>query len=371
MRLLIAPTAFKGTLSPVEAALAMAEGAKRVLPNATLDLCPLSDGGTGWLEVWEFYAQGESQRIPAVVPDALGTPLQTEWLLWHGSVAVIESARVCGIHLLDPDALRPMDASTEGVGVLIQEAVQHPQVQEIWLGLGGTATTDGGTGVLRALGYQLLRADGTPAPAGGKGLAEIAQIVPPQDNPLHGKRLILCADVQNPLTGEQGSARVYAPQKGATPEQVEVLDRNLYSWGRLIERTYGVSVLEMPGAGSAGGMGGGLHGVLGAPLVSGTAWLLRQIGWDARLQDADWLLTGEGQVDAQTLMGKGVGLAIQQAVVAGKPILVLAGRRGTGASSVERLPGVRAFYLADCPSHLPPAPALAELASAALRSTVG
>ncbi len=367
MRLLIAPTAFKGTLSPVEATLAMAEGARRALPNARLDLCPLSDGGTGWLEVWEFYAQGQSQRIPTIAPDALGNPIQTEWLLWHGSVAVIESARVCGIHLLDQNALRPMDASTEGVGILIQEAVQHPQVQEIWLGLGGTATTDGGTGVLRALGYQLLRADGTSAPSGGKGLAEIVEIVPPPTPPLHGKRLILCADVQNPLTGEQGSARVYAPQKGATPQQVEVLDQNLYSWGRLIERTYGVSVLEMPGAGSAGGMGGGLHGVLGASLVSGTAWLLRQIGWEARLKDADWLLTGEGQVDAQTLMGKGVGLVIQQAILEGKPILLLAGRRGKGAESVEQLPGVRAFYLADYPSPLPPAQALAELASTVLR----
>lgn len=114
-------------------------------------------------------------------------------------------------------------------------------------------------------------------------------------------------------------------------------------------------------------MGGGLHGVLGASLVSGTAWLLRQIGWEARLKDADWLLTGEGQVDAQTLMGKGVGLVIQQAILEGKPILLLAGRRGKGAESVEQLPGVRAFYLADYPSPLPPAQALAELASTVLR----
>ncbi len=354
MNLLIAPTAFKGTLNPLEASLAIAEGARQAVPNATLDLCPLADGGTGWLEVWEFHAQGNAERIHAVVPDALGNPIHAEWLLWHGTVAVIESARACGIHLLPPKTLRPLDASSEGVGFLLKEAVQHPQVPEIWLGLGGTATTDGGTGVLRALGYQLLREDGTPAPAGGKGLGAITHIVPPETDPLRGKRLVLCADVENPLVGERGSARVYAPQKGATPEQVEVLEQNLYSWGTLIERTFGVSVLHVPGAGSAGGMGGGLYGVLGAPLVSGTAWLLRQIGWEARLRRADYLLTGEGQVDSQTLMGKGVGMVIQQAIVEGKPVIVLAGRRGKGAEALERLPQVRVCYLAEQFPTLPP-----------------
>jgi glycerate kinase len=187
-------------------------------------------------------------------------------------------------------------------------------------------------------------------------LLALHAIEPPPTDPLLGKPLTLCADVQNTLLD---AARVYAPQKGATPEQVETLVRALERFAAVALRDTGIDLTALVGAGAAGGLAGGLHAYLRAPIVSGVMWLLRQVDWDARLHAADCLITGEGQVDAQTLMGKGVGVLIQQAVALGKPVVVLAGRTGAGWEPLARLPDVQVYACTDFAPDLPPEDALA------------
>ncbi|MEN3001151.1 MAG: glycerate kinase [Armatimonadota bacterium] len=383
MRILIAPAAYKGTLSPLQACAAIAEGVRRRLPHAEIDLCPISDGGTGWLEVWKFHlgsaptplatlpksvaARWMPQRLALMqttVPDPLGRPISAEYLL-ADSVAILESALACGIHLLQSEALRPLEASTEGVGELLR-AVDRPDVEAIWLGLGGTATTDGGTGALRALGFQFLAADGSLIPRGGGGLLTLARIEPPAQMPLQGKRLVLCADVRNPLCGEQGAARVFAPQKGANPQQVALLEAGLERLASVIRQQTGLDVAELPGAGAAGGLPVGFVAFMNATLVSGIEWLLQHVGWHERLRQADLLLTGEGQVDAQTLMGKGVGELVKHAVASGKPVRLVAGRLGAGAEALLELPGVQVVAAQQVAPDQPPSVAVATATAAIL-----
>lgn len=362
MRFLLAPTAYKGTLSPVEATEAMAEGIASVIPDAELDRCPIADGGTGWLEVWAFHCRERAERHRVQTLDALNRPIEAEWLFVEPHFAIVESAQACGLHLLSLEELAPLEATSAGVGVLLREAAAHPRVQEIWLGLGGVASTDGGLGALCQLGFGVYDALGTPVPPNGRGLLTAERIERPMQSPLGSKRLMLCADVENPMVGEEGSARVYAPQKGATAEQVALLEQGLARWAHLLERTFGVPIGTTRGAGAAGGLAGGLSAALGAPIVSGIGWLMRHIGWNQRLSQADYLFTGEGQVDSQTLMGKGVGVMVQSAVARGKPVWILAGRAGEGAEALTRLPAVQvATLLTDAPDQTAPNTALRSL----------
>ena len=195
-------------------------------------------------------------------------------------------------------------------------------------------------------------------------LLALHTIEPPPTDPLQGKPLTLCADVQNTLLD---AARVYAPQKGATPEQVGTLLRALERFAEIALRDTGVDLTATIGAGAAGGLAGGLHAYLRAPIVSGVMWLLRQVDWEMRLRQADCLITGEGQVDAQTLMGKGVGVLIQQAVALGKPVVVLAGRTGAGWEPLVRLPRVQVYACTEVAPNLPPEEALAQTTLESMR----
>jgi len=360
MRFLVAPTAYKGTLTPTEAAEAIA----RALPAGSYDLCPIADGGTGWLEVWQFHFP-EAQAFTQTVQDALGRAREARWLLLPNGVAVLESAQVCGLHLLAPEERAPLEATSYGVGELIRAVAMHPAVQALWLGLGGVATTDGGLGALAALGFHPRDAEGELVAPNGAGLLRLHVIEPPLFDPLLNKPLLLCADVQNTLLD---AARIYAPQKGATPEQVAQLEHGLQQLAAVAQRERGVDLLSTLGAGAAGGLAGGLHAYLDAPIVSGIMWLLRHIEWDARLQRVECLITGEGQVDAQTLMGKGVGVLIQQAVALGKSVIVLAGRVGAGGETLARLPRVQLLAVSALIPNLPPADALARAVAHASRS---
>jgi glycerate kinase len=314
-------------------------GVNWALPDAELIPYPIADGGTGWLDVWELYLGERAQAQHVRVRDALGRLRQVKWLLLPSGTAILESAQAVGIHFLQPHEYDPLHASTYGVGQMLRAAAAHPDTRRIWLGLGGVATTDGGAGALSALGFKLLDRRGRPIPPGGAGLLTLAKVIPPDTPPLQNRRLLLCVDVDNSFLD---AARVFAPQKGATPEQVEQLLHGLQRFAEIVLRDTGVDLTILPGTGAAGGLAGGLRAYLHGRIKPGFSWLLRHpSALTERLAGVDYLITGEGQVDAKTLMGKGVGELVRHAVAHGIKVVVLAGRKGPGWQRLERLPGVK------------------------------
>ncbi len=338
MRIMIAPAAYKGTMTPIQAARAIGIGVSLAVPDAELILCPIADGGTGWLDVWAFYLRERAQRHTVQVRDALGRPVQAEWLLLSSGTAILESAQACGIHFLQPDEYDPMHATSYGVGEMLRAAASHPDTRRIWLGLGGVATTDGGAGALSALGFKLLDSRGRPIPPGGAGLLTLAQIIPPEPPPLQNRPLLLCVDVRNPFLD---AARVFASQKGATPEQVKQLLHGLQQFAEIAFRDTGLDLTRLLCAGAAGGLAGGLGAYLHAFIKPGFLHLMRYIRLPERLDSVDCVITGEGRVDAKTMMGKGVWKLVTHAIIRGKQVVVLAGRKGPGWQRLESLPNVK------------------------------
>lgn len=357
MRILIAPTAFKGTLSPVEAARAIADGIQSEISceisQITVELFPVADGGNGWQEVWAFHTGERASIYEAQVRDPFRRYVQATYLILSDKTAVLESASACGLQWLSKEERNPMNTSTEGVGDLIRHACEQG-AEQILLGLGGSATNDAGVGALRALGFEFLDKHGKPIPPGGEGLLRLAKIVPA----VWQGELVCACDVTNPLYGTEGAAHVFAPQKGATPEQVQMLDEGLRRFAEVAKRDLHVDLTDLKGAGAAGGLAAGLVGGLGATLSSGIRLLLARTDWDDRLQNSDVLVTGEGRIDAQTGMGKGVGVLIEQAIVSGKQVWLLAGSRGEGWETVTNLPGVRLYVSSEMFAYAAPADAL-------------
>ena len=328
MKILIAPAAFKGSLRPAEAAQAIAQGLREALPDAELVERPLADGGDGTLEVLLRTLGGQLQK--ARVRDPLGREIETEFglLEFEGrKVAVIEMAYAAGLVLLKPEERDPLRASTYGVGQLVRAALDVG-AEEIWLGLGGSATVDGGAGFLQALGAKLLDVQGREIPRGGAGLAQLATIdFSTLDPRLKRTKLIALLDVLSPLLGEHG-ARLYMPQKGATPEMCDLLEQNLAHFAEVAKRDLGIDVREVPGAGAAGGLGAALA-LLGAELVSGSEFIAKKLGIDALIPECDLVIGSEGRVDEQTLEGKGLLTLARLARQHEKPLIVLCGSRGS------------------------------------------
>ena len=346
-KILIAPAAFKGSLRPQEAAEAIAQGLRRALPEAELVPCPLADGGDGTLEVLLSALGGDLHR--ARVEDPLGRPVEAEFGVLDG-VAVIEMARAAGLVLLSPGERDPLRASTYGVGQLVLAALDEG-VREIWLGLGGGATVDGGAGFLQALGAQLLDADGRPIPKGGEGLGKLTRLdLSTVDPRVRRTRVVALCDVLGPLLGPRG-ARLYMPQKGATPEQCEALERNLAHFAEVALRDAGIDVREIPGAGAAGGLGAALA-LLGAELVSGSGFIAEKLGLREHIQKCDLIFGGEGQLDAQTLEGKGILKLAHLARAHQKPLVILCGSRSGDLSPLHREGVTAAFSIVPGPVSL-------------------
>ncbi|MEN9223008.1 MAG: glycerate kinase, partial [Thermostichus sp. BF3_bins_97] len=240
-------------------------------------------------------------------------------------IALIELAQAAGLTLVPPDQRDPSRTTTYGLGELIRAACQEP-VAEIWVGLGGSATVDGGAGMAQALGYRLLNKAGEPVGFGGATLAQVQRILPPICPVWQGKRIRGLCDVNNPLTGPWGAAAVFGPQKGATPAQVQQLDQALAHWASIVDRDLGRAVDRIPGAGAAGGVGAGLIAFLGATLESGIQQILGQCHLQEHVQQCDLIVTGEGRLDEQSSMGKVVGGVLEQAILAQKPLLILCGQ---------------------------------------------
>jgi glycerate kinase len=326
VRVLICPDKFAGTLSAVEAAEAIAAGWRTGAPGDEVTLRPLADGGPGFLEVLEAAAGG--RLVPAATVDPLGRPVPGSVLV-TGDRAYLESAQACGLHLVEPDRRDPKVTTSYGLGLLLLAAVETG-VREVVIGLGGSATNDAGAGMLTALDAAPLDAAGYALPYGGAALAGCVALggVPR----LRDVRLVAATDVDNPLTGLYGASSVFGPQKGASREDVLLLDAALERFAAVLEKDLPrcpQGLAGLPGAGAAGGLGAALLALGGRP-ASGIGLVRELTGLDAALDTADLVITGEGSFDAQSLRGKLVSGVAEAARDRGLPCLVLAGRVTAG-----------------------------------------
>ncbi|KPK47465.1 MAG: glycerate kinase [Dehalococcoidia bacterium SM23_28_2] len=324
MKIVVAPQEFKGSLTAVQAAQAMADGLRRVLPDAALELVPMADGGPGTVEAVVTAAEN-GRRMTAAAHDALGRPLEAAWGVIDGDTAVIEMAAASGLTLLTEDERDPCVASTYGTGEIIRAALDAG-CRRIIVGIGGSSTNDAGAGMAQALGARLLDDAGQDLPPGGAALARLGRIDASGLDPrLRQCRVLAATDVFNPLCGPQGASLLYGPQKGATPEVARELDAALRHYAQVVERDLGVSVLDLAGAGAAGGLGAGLAAFLNAELVLGAQLVAEAVGLRRRLEGADLALTGEGRLDAQTSFGKAPLEVARLARDCGLPVIAIAG----------------------------------------------
>ena len=333
MKVVIAPQAFKGNLTAKEAAQAIARGVRQADPAIQCVLAPVADGGDGTVEVLVRATGG--RVFTAQVTGPLGEEVTARWgVMGDGKTAVIEMALVSGLALVPPRRRDPRIATSYGTGQLIRHALQHGH-RRIIVGLGGSATNDGGAGMAQALGARFLDAEGRELPFGGSALARLASIDPSHmKSGLAEAEVIAATDVTNPLCGPSGASAVYGPQKGATPAVVKELDEALKTYAEVLERGMGRQVADIPGAGAAGGLGAGLMAFADATLSPGIDLICEAMGFDSRLEGADLLITGEGRIDASTAFNKApVGVA-KRAKTKGVPVIALAGSLGTGYQAV-------------------------------------
>ena len=324
VRVLICPDKVAGTLSAPDVAAAVAAGWRDVGPADDLVERPLADGGPGFVEVLRAALGGHEQKVRTT--DPLGRPADGTVLV-TGDTCYIESAQACGLHLLAPQERDPRITTSYGLGLLVVAAVETG-ARRVVIGLGGSATNDGGAGMLAALGAAPIGVEGTALPYGGLALAAAAGLG--GEPRLRGVELVAATDVDNPLTGLHGASNVYGPQKGADPNTVLQLDAALENFSVVLEKAWGTTGLaQTPGAGAAGGIGAALI-ALGGRVESGIGLVSRAVGLDAELDAADLVITGDGSFDFQSLRGKLVGGVAAGARDRGLPCIVVAGRVDAG-----------------------------------------
>lgn len=336
MRIVIAPQSLKGSLTASQAGEAIARGVRAALPDAEIIVVPVADGGEGTVEALVDATGGA--MFEQVVTGPLGEPVAASFgMLGDGQTAAIEMASCAGLPLVPPALRDPRITTTCGVGELILAALDRGSRRFI-IGIGGSATNDGGAGMAQALGASLLGNDEQPIAPGGAALASLARIsIKSMDARLRECTFDVACDVNNPLCGPTGASAVYGPQKGATPEMVVQLDAALAHYAQIIERDLGKAVQDTPGAGAAGGLGAGLLAFLGATLRPGSQIVLEAVGLEEHLRGADLVITAEGQLDSQTAYGKSVGAVAALAKRYGIPVLALAGGLGENYQQVYTL----------------------------------
>ena len=335
MKVVIAPDSFKESLSALEVAGAIRDGFREIFPDATYVLLPVADGGEGTVQAMVEATGGTLVRLAVTGP--LGRPVEAFYgLTGDGRTAVIEMAAAAGLMLVPPSQRNPLITTTYGVGELIRAALDRG-ARHIIAGIGGSATNDGGAGMVQALGGRLTDGAGRELGFGGGQLDKLAGIdISGLDARLKECRIEVACDVDNPLTGPKGASAVFGPQKGATPDLVRLLDANLAHYAGQIRIHLGLDVADKPGAGAAGGLGAAMSAFLGATLKPGVAIVTEAVGLEAQLADADLVITCEGRIDAQTVHGK---TPIGVAAVAkrhGKPVIALAGSLGAGVEAVHQ-----------------------------------
>ncbi|ANU81779.1 glycerate kinase [Aggregatibacter actinomycetemcomitans] len=324
MKIIIAPDSFKESLTALEAASAIEAGFKRIFPNAEYIKLPMADGGEGTVQSLVDATGGKLVECDVVAP--LGNTVQSFFgLSGDGKTAIIEMAAASGLHLVAPEQRNPLYTTSYGTGELIKRALALG-VQQIILGIGGSATNDGGVGMLQALGIRFLNFQQQEIGYGGAQLAQLAQIdMNALDPRLAQVHIEVACDVNNPLCGERGASAIFGPQKGATPEMVAQLDVALAHFAEIAQRDCGKNIKDQPGAGAAGGMGGGLLLLPNVELKAGVQIVLENLQLADKVRDADLVITGEGRMDAQSILGKTpIGVA-RTAKQFNKPVIAIVG----------------------------------------------
>ncbi len=317
----------------MEAALYMERGVKRALPDARTVRVPVADGGEGTLDALIAATGGRKAEVTVTGP--LGDPVKAEYgVLGDGNTAVIEMASASGLCLIEDDRKNPMAATTYGTGELIRKALDDG-CRSFILAIGGSATNDGGIGMLQALGMRLLDASGMPVGFGGQELGRIAAIDDSQwDRRIAESAFVIASDVQNPLVGPSGASYVFGPQKGATPDMIGILDHAMSRFADVVQAKTGLRLHDRPGAGAAGGLGGAFQAFFPAQMRRGIDIVIEHTKLREHLQEADLVFTGEGRVDFQTASGKTPMGVAQEAKKLGIPAIVIAGSIGPGIESL-------------------------------------
>ncbi|HEU5287960.1 MAG TPA: glycerate kinase [Candidatus Limnocylindria bacterium] len=327
-RVVIAPQSFKGSADAVAVAAAIARGVRRAWPSAETVELPLADGGEGTVRALVHATRGEIRKTR--VHDPLLRAIDAEWgVLGDRTTAVVEMAAANGLPLLRENERDPRVTSTRGTGELILAAAASG-AHRIIVGIGGSATNDGGAGMARAFGYRFYGRAGDELPEGGAALAQLARIDGQTDPRLVRPAIDVACDVRNPLLGPEGASAVFGPQKGATPEIVAQLDAALARYADVLERLVGRRVRDVPGAGAAGGLGAGLLAFLDARLLSGAQLVLDAVGFERRLVGASLVITGEGRIDGQSAYGKLTQAVTVSARRQGIRVSAVAGMLGAG-----------------------------------------
>jgi glycerate kinase len=332
MKIIIAPDSFKGSNTSIRVAGLVERGIRKVYPDAEVVKIPIADGGEGTVEAVVLGGEGEYRDLEVRGP--LDDPVKARYGVLSGGRAVIEMAAASGLPLLPDSKRNPLLTTTYGTGQLIKAALDEG-CREFLIGIGGSATTDGGMGMAAALGYSFKDDAGQELGYAGKDLERLADIDTSSADPrLKESRFTVACDVTNPLYGKEGAAYIYGPQKGATPEMVERLDKGLRHFAEVLEGAFGRDISQEPGSGAAGGLGAGLMIFCGAQLKSGIDAVLDIVGFDRHMDSTDLVITGEGAIDGQSTYGKvpvGVAKRVSRYDV---PVLAIVGDIGAGAENV-------------------------------------
>ena len=344
LRIAVAPDSFKGSMTALAAAEAVECGLRRVLANLLVRKIPMADGGDGTVQAIIDATGGRFVR--AAVHDPLGRAMSARYgLAAGGRTAVIEMAAASGLVLLRPSERNPLKTTTRGTGDLVRAALRR-DAKKVLVGIGGSATNDGGMGMAHALGIRFLDARGRELPEGGGALGRLARIDASRRLAAIGRaRIEVACDVDNPLTGPRGATRIYARQKGATAAMIRTLEANMKHFAQIVHRDLGIDVSGMPGAGAAGGLGAGLMAFLGAALRPGVDMVSDAIGLRRKLAGCDLVITGEGRTDGQTVFGKAPMGVLREARELGIPVVLIAGSTGEGVEALLDH-GLQAYFSA-------------------------
>ncbi len=332
MKVVIAPDSFKGSLGATEVAKAISGAIRGLHPEWETVEVPVADGGEGTVEA--VLAAVPGRRVSTKVTSPLGTDVTAEFaVIGEGTIAVVEMAQASGLTLVPERQRNPLLTTSFGTGQLVRRAIEEGCTR-ILIGIGGSATVDGGAGMAAALGVRFLDAEGKDIPPGGGGLSQLHRIDVSGRIDISALRITALSDVTNPLLGDNGAVKVFAPQKGATPEMLDILEHNLTHFARVIQRDLGLEVAEIPGAGAAGGLGAGIASFLDGDIESGVDTIIELVGLREKIRGADLVITGEGKLDWQSGKGKApLGVATVASEL-GVPAIAICGSLGEGAARV-------------------------------------